>query len=126
LLDRQLDRHAILNGFFINNLATAYTDFAKVKKVAARIEKAERVASADRLYCLEIECCEDFPRQIVAGIAEYYSPEELIGKNFCLVANLKPAKIRGILSNGMLLASKSSTGMLIIDPGDVKPGTAVC
>ena len=79
-------------------------EFKKVKMVVAKIYKAEKVENADRLLRLEVDTGED-QRQLVAGIAQYYKPEELVGRKIIIVKNLKPAKIRGIESRGMILAA---------------------
>ncbi len=79
-------------------------DFAKVKLVCAKILAAEPVEKSDKL--LKIQLFDGTgERQIVSGIAKAYSPEEIVGKKVILVANLKPAKLRGVESNGMLLAA---------------------
>ena len=70
---------------------------------------AEKIEKADKLLRLEIEIGSE-KRQIVAGIAKFYSPEELIGKKIVIVANLEPAVIRGVESNGMLLAAEDENG----------------
>ena len=67
---------------------------------------AGKVEGADRLLCLKVDLGSG-QRQIVAGIAKYYKPEELVGKLVVVVANLKPAKLRGIVSEGMLLAAST-------------------
>ena len=79
-------------------------EFKKVKMVVAEVLKAEKVEKADRLLRLEVNTGED-QRQLVAGIAQYYKPEELVGRKIIIVKNLKPAKIRGIESKGMILAA---------------------
>ncbi|MBR5527495.1 MAG: methionine--tRNA ligase subunit beta, partial [Clostridia bacterium] len=79
-------------------------DFAKVKLVCAKVLSAEPVEKSDKL--LKIKLFDgDGERQVVSGIAKAYSPEELVGKKVILVANLKPAKLRGVESHGMLLAA---------------------
>jgi methionyl-tRNA synthetase len=86
-------------------------DFAKVKLVCAKILSAEPVEKSDKL--LKIMAFDGVgERQIVSGIAKSYTPDELVGKKVILVANLKPAKLRGVESNGMLLAAgyKDSDG----------------
>jgi len=99
-------------------------EFAKIDLRVAKVVSAERVPGTDRLLKLEVECPEK--RQIVSGIAEFYSPEELIGKEVILVANLKPAKIRGVKSEGMLLAAKDKQGLVLITPEKpVPPGSKV-
>jgi methionyl-tRNA synthetase len=99
-------------------------EFRRIDLRVAKVLFAEKVAGADRLLRLEVSCPEK--RQIVAGIAEYYEPQELIGKEVIIVANLKPAKIKGIVSEGMLLAAKDADGLAIIIPEKEKePGAKV-
>jgi methionyl-tRNA synthetase len=93
--------------------------------VAARILTAQRVPGADRLLTLEIDCGEASPRTIVAGIAADHAPGTLLGRMICVVANLEPARIRGVASQGMLLAAKGPTGLCLLDPGPVPPGTPI-
>jgi len=88
-----------------------YDDFAKVDLRVAEIVEAERVPKADRLLRLELSVGGE-RRQIVSGIAQHYAPEELIGKRIILVSNLKPKKLRGIESHGMLLAATAEDGSL--------------
>jgi methionyl-tRNA synthetase len=80
-------------------------DFIKVELRAATVLEAERVPKADRLLRLVVDIGEEKPRQILAGIAEHYAPEEIIGRKIIVVANLAPRKLRGLESNGMLLAA---------------------
>jgi len=99
-------------------------EFRRIDLRVAKVLFAEKVAGADRLLRLEVSCPEK--RQVVAGIAEYYEPQELIGKEVIIVANLKPAKIKGIVSEGMLLAAKDANGLAIIIPEKEKePGAKV-
>ncbi len=79
-------------------------DFAKVELRVAQVLKAERVPNADRLLRLEVDLGYE-QRQIVAGIAEAYAPETLIGRKVVIVANLAPRKLRGLESNGMIVAA---------------------
>jgi methionyl-tRNA synthetase len=79
-------------------------DFAKVDLRVAQIFVAERVPKADKLLRLEVDLGYE-KRQILAGIAQYYEPEKLIGRKIVIVANLAPRKMRGLESNGMLLAA---------------------
>jgi methionyl-tRNA synthetase len=79
-------------------------DFAKVELRVAQVKFAERVKGADKLMRLEIDLGYE-QRQIVAGIAKAYDPEKLIGRKIVIVANLQPRKLRGLESNGMLLAA---------------------
>ncbi len=101
-----------------------YDDFMKVQLRTARITQAEKIPGATKLLKLEVAIDEE-KRQLVAGIAQHYEPEQLIGKTVVVVANLKPAKIRGVESRGMLLAaSKGETLRLVTVEGDM-PGGAV-
>ena len=89
-------------------------DFAKLDLQVAKILSAEKVEGADKLLHLQVETAGE-QRSIVAGIARHYSPEDLIGKSVVIVANLKPAKLRGHLSEGMLLAaSTDDDGVLAV------------
>lgn len=92
-------------------------DFAKVSLKAGVILSCEPVEKSDKLLKLIVDLGEK--RQIVSGIAKYYSPDELIGKKVAVVANLKPVKLRGVDSNGMILASEGADGkvrVLFLDP----------
>jgi len=79
-------------------------DFAKVELRVAQILVVERIPKADKLLRLEVDLGYE-KRQILAGIAQYYEPEKLIGRKIVIVANLAPRKMRGLESNGMLLAA---------------------
>lgn len=80
-------------------------DFAKVELRAATVLEAEKVPKADKLLRLVVDLGEPQPRQILAGIAQHYAPEEIVGRKIIVVANLAPRKLRGLESNGMLLAA---------------------
>ena len=80
-------------------------DFAKVDLRVGQVLSAERVPKADKLLLLKVDLAEDQPRQILAGIAQYYEPEKLIGRKVVIVANLKPRKLRGYESQGMVVAA---------------------
>lgn len=80
------------------------------------ILEASILEGSDRLLKLKVDLGEAEPRQIVAGIREYYTPEELLNTQVCVVANLKPATIKGLLSQGMLLAAKDKEGLCLIRP----------
>jgi methionyl-tRNA synthetase len=88
-------------------------DFAKVELRVALVKVAERVKGADKLLRLEVDLG-DHTRQIVAGIAEAYSPETLVGRKIVIVANLQPRKLRGLLSDGMLLAASIEGGKPVL------------
>jgi methionyl-tRNA synthetase len=80
-------------------------DFVKVELRAATVLEAERVPKADKLLRLQVDLGEEKPRQILAGIAEHYAPEDVVGRKIIVVSNLAPRKLRGLESNGMLLAA---------------------
>jgi methionyl-tRNA synthetase len=103
-----------------------FEDFQKVQLKVGEIVEADKHPNADRLLVLKVEVGEDRPRSIVAGIAAKYNAEDLIGKKIVIVANLKPRKLRGILSEGMLLAATGSEleGLVTVD-ADVNFGSTV-
>jgi len=80
-------------------------DFAKVELRVGEVRTAERIPKADKLLLITVDIGEEKPRQILAGIAQYYEPEKLVGQKIVVVANLKPRKLRGYESQGMLLAA---------------------
>ena len=103
-------------------LPIEYADFEKVQLRTAKIISAEKVAGADKLLKLDVEIGSE-RRQIVAGIALYYKPEDVVGRLVVVVANLKPARIRGVDSNGMLLAASTPDGKLRLITVDGETGS---
>ncbi|MDX4065480.1 methionine--tRNA ligase [Aliarcobacter skirrowii] len=97
------------------NLITIDKFFETTIKIGTIIE-AQEVPKSSKLLQLKVDLGENRPRQVVAGIKEYYSAQELIGTQACVVANLKPAKLMGLLSEGMLLAAKDESGLSLIRP----------
>ena len=86
-------------------------DFAKIELRVAQILVAERIPKADKLLRLEVDLGPDFPRrQILSGIAEWYAPEDLVGRRIVVITNLAPRKMRGLESHGMLLAASHGEG----------------
>ncbi len=105
----------------------AIEDFQKVRLRTAKILVAERVPKSNKLMRLEVDLGDE-RRQIVAGIAAQYEPEALVGRNIVVVANLKPAKLMGVESNGMVLAASIGEGgapVLLDVPADVPAGSKV-
>lgn len=96
-----------------------FEDFLKVQLKVGEIVEAEKHPNADRLLALKVEVGEDRPRSIVAGIAAKYAAQDLVGKKIVIVANLKPRKLRGVLSEGMLLAATGEAleGLVTVDSG---------
>ncbi len=101
-------------------------EFARIELVVGRVVTAEPIKKADKLLKLLVDMGTE-KRQIVAGIAQHYQPDDLMGKNVIVVANLKPVKLRGELSQGMLLAATSEDGVLeVVSVSDqIKPGSGV-
>ena len=96
-------------------------DFFKVKLQVARVTAAEKVEKSDKLLKLSLSLGKDGTRTVVSGIAQSYTPEEMVGKQVVLVANLKPAKLRGIESQGMILCAADAEDKVLklvtVEPG---------
>ena len=95
--------------------------FAEVKLKVATVLAAEAIPKADKIFKLTLDAGEDEPRTVVAGVAQHYAPEELVGLQVVIVANLKPAKLRGITSQGMVLAAVGPEGLCVVSPVKVMP-----
>jgi len=112
-----------------NVLTTELIDIDFFKKVDLRVAKvleAERVEKSEKLVKLKVDLGELGVRQIVAGIAKYYTPQELVGKLIIIVANLKPAKLMGIESQGMLLAAKLGEKLTLLTvSSEIEPGAKI-
>ena len=96
----------------------SFNDFLKVDLRVAQIEEAERIEKSEKLVKLQVSLG-DSKRQIVAGIAKHYEPQQLVGRKIIVVSNLKPAKLMGEKSEGMLLAASDEHGnlaLLNVDP----------
>ena len=102
-------------------------DFARIDLRIALVLQVERVPKSDKLLKLSLDVGAFGPRTVVSGIAHWYTPEALVGQKVVLVSNLKPAKLRGIVSEGMILAGEDDAGNLaVIQPAaDLPPGTKV-
>ena len=105
-------------------VAIGIEDFAKVELKTAKVVACEPVKKSDKLLCLQVEIGEE-KRQIVSGIAEYYKPEELVGKTVVVVANLKPAKLRGVESQGMILAADAPEGVKVVFVDGIPSGCKI-
>ncbi len=101
-------------------------DFAKLDLRVAKVIAAEKVEKSDKLLKLQLKVGEE-TKQVVSGIAQHYSAEELVGKDLILVANLKPVKLRGNLSEGMILAASNEDGKLtlVTVDSDIESGSKV-
>jgi methionine--tRNA ligase beta chain len=108
-----------------------YEDFVKLDLRVARVIAAEAHPNADKLIVLKVDMGGGQERQILAGIRQWYAPEQLVGKSIVLVANLAPRKMRGLESNGMLLAATVKEGdeyrdvVVITLDREVPPGSPV-
>ena len=104
----------------------SFDDFAKLDIRAGKIIAAEKVAKTKKLMKLTIDTGID-TRTIVSGIAEYYTPEELVGRQVLVLVNLEPRELKGVLSQGMILMGQDATGKLVLlSPTDkVGSGTIV-
>jgi len=89
-------------------------DFAKVEMRVGQVLSAERVKGSDKLLHMQVDIGEPRPRSIVAGIAEAYTPEQMTGRKVVIVANLQPRKLRGIESNGMIVAASLEGGKPVL------------
>ncbi|HNT60542.1 MAG TPA: methionine--tRNA ligase subunit beta [Candidatus Bilamarchaeaceae archaeon] len=91
----------------------AYEDFEKLDLRAAKVVAAERVEGSEKLLRLEVELG-DGKRQLVAGIGKHYAPEEVVGKSIVVLANLEPKMIKGLESQGMLLAAWDEGNVVLV------------
>ena len=100
-------------------------DFSKIQLKVGKVIKCEKHPNADKLLVSQIDVGEETPRQIVSGIADVYSPEEFTGKKVIVVTNLKPAKLRGAESQGMVLAGGDKKVLGVVDAGELPVGTTI-
>lgn len=100
-------------------------DFAKIELRAAKVTACEPIPKAKKLLKLTLDDGSGTPRTVASGISAFYTPEDLIGKTVIVVANLKPAKLCGVESNGMILAADSDEIIKVVFLDDVKPGSKI-
>jgi methionine--tRNA ligase beta chain len=102
-----------------------FSDFSKLELKIGTIKSAEKVEGSDKLMKLEIDLGDE-TRQLVAGVAEWYSPKDLKGKQIPVLANLEPKKFRGIESQGMILAAEHDGKAILLHPDSkVEPGSKI-
>jgi len=107
------------------NCQISIEDFAKVELKVGKVLECVPAENSDKLLVLQIDMGSE-KRQVVSGIAKYYAPEVLIGKKVIVVSNLKPAKLRGYESNGMILAADTADGVKVVfADGNTEPGSKV-
>lgn len=106
-------------------------DFKKIELKVVKIVEAEKVEGSEKLLKLKVEdgkneAGEPTFRQLVSGIAKFYSPEEMIGKNIVIVANLEPRNLMGLESNGMIVAAENESGpVLLVPEKDIPAGAKI-
>lgn len=109
-----------------NKAEISFEDFTKVEMVVGKILEAKEHPDADKLLVFTIDVGEENPRTIISGIKKWYEPSDLVGKNVIVVKNLAPRKMRGIESQGMILASDFDDDLsLLTTLKDMKPGSKV-
>lgn len=103
-----------------------FKDFQKIDLRVAEVLEAEEVEDANKLLKLQIDVGEE-KRQLVAGLAKSYDPEDLVGKKIVVVFNLEPKELMGIESQGMLLAASDdgNHSLLTVDSDDIAPGSKI-
>jgi len=101
-------------------------DFKKVELKVAKVLEAEKVEGSEKLIKLQVDLGTE-KRQILAGIAQYYEPENLIGREIVIVANLEPRTLMGLESQGMLLAASGDDGVpvILVPEKEIPPGAGV-
>ena len=108
-------------------LEITYDDFAKLQFQIGQIVKCEEVPKSKKLLCSQVKIGSE-TKQIVSGIKAWYKPDQMVGKKVMVVTNLKPAKLAGMLSEGMILCAEDDEGnlALMVPEKDIKPGSEVC
>jgi len=104
----------------------SFEDFMKIDIRVARIKSVEEHPNADKLYIIKLDVGPEGEKQTCAGLKPYYQPEELVGKKVAIVLNLAPAKMRGEVSETMMLAGQDGDVVAILSPEkDLAPGSKV-
>ncbi len=102
-----------------------FDEFKKMELLVGRVTSVENHTNADKLYVIQIDLGTE-TRQVVAGLRPYYEPDQLVGKSMVVVANLEPAELRGVISNGMILAAQDGDNVVILNSDtEVGPGSKV-
>ena len=104
----------------------SFTDFQKLEMKVGKVLEAEPIPNSKKLIKLQVDFGGE-KRQAVAGLLEYYKPEELVGKSFVFVTNLKPVKLMGVESNCMILAADDGKGKIVLvqPERDIEPGSLI-
>ena len=107
------------------NRPVTVDDFDRFDLRVGKVIGCVKHPNADKLYILVVDLGESVPRQIVSGLAQSYTPGQLIGKKVVVIANLAPAEIRGVESQGMLLAGKEGGVISVVEANNLQPGTRI-
>ncbi len=101
-------------------------DFQKIELLVAIVKSVEDHPKADKLFILKVDTGKDGEKQLVAGLKGHYTPQELLGKKVVIVNNLAPATLRGVESQGMLLAAQDGEKVVILTTDkDIRPGATI-
>jgi len=101
-------------------------DFSQMELKVGKVLSVEDHPNADKLMIIRVDLGEETPRTLVAGLKQYYGNEELVGKLIVVIANLEPARLRGVESQGMLLAAQEGEKVVVLTVDkDIAPGSAV-
>lgn len=104
----------------------SFEDFTKVELKAGTVLEAEEIEGSEKLIKLKVDLGEENPRQILAGVKQWYQPEDLVGKQVVVVANLAPRTMMGLESQGMMLAADAADGPVFLTvTKEVPPGTKI-
>jgi methionine--tRNA ligase beta chain len=103
----------------------AISDFQKIELKAGKVLRCERHPNAEKLLVMAVDLGEGDIRQIVSGIAASYTPGQMIGKNVLVISNLTPSTIRGVESQGMLLAGQNGSEIVVAEVNGLVPGTVI-
>lgn len=99
-------------------------DLAKVQMKIGKVLNAEKIEGSEKLLKLSVDFAEEKPRQVLSGIAKYFTPEDIVGKSFPFITNLAPRKMMGLESQAMILAASDENGLALLQPTkDVAIGT---
>ncbi|GIK84330.1 MAG: hypothetical protein BroJett025_09520 [Patescibacteria group bacterium] len=107
------------------NNVIQYDDFAKLDLRIAKVLAAEAIEGADKLLKLTLDVGELGQRTVASGIKQWYAPEELVGKTVVYLANLAPRNLRGVESQGMIIAAGAETAILLTPEAECEAGTVV-
>jgi EMAP domain len=106
----------------LNNEFIGIDEFKRVDLRVGLVKSAEKIPGSEKLIKITVDLGELGERQIIAGLAKWYKPEDFVGKYIVVVANLKPKKLMGFESQGMLLATDTDPPVIIVAEKPVKPG----